>query len=90
MGVGEHVRQRAQPHPEMAGDREAPGGQQRADLTHRPGDGDPVDPVELREHGMRQLETQHNQGDQQPIEEHQRVVGAGTGRAPAVATAAFA
>jgi hypothetical protein len=44
LGVGDHVRQHPQPHPRLAGDREAPGGQQRPDLVDRPGDGRAVHP----------------------------------------------
>ena len=43
-GVGEHIGQRAQPQPGLAGHREPAGGQQRPDLSYRAGDGERCTP----------------------------------------------
>jgi len=78
-GVGEHIGQGAQPHPGLAGHREAARGQQRPDLADRAGDGGAVHAVQHRQGLMWQLEAQADQGDQHPIGEDQPVVGAGSG-----------
>jgi geranyl diphosphate 2-C-methyltransferase len=88
-GVGEHVRQGAQPQPGLAGHREPAGGQQRPDLVHRPGDGRPVHLVEDRQRRMRQLEPQDDQGGDHPVRERQlmtraRACGAQPVMAPAL------
>ena len=76
-GVGEHVRQRPQPQPGLAGHREPAGGQQRPDLPGRPGDRGAVHPVEHRQRGVRELEPQHDQGGDHPVSERQLMIWAG-------------
>jgi len=70
-GVGEHVGQRAQPQPGLAGHREAAGRQQRPDLVHGPGDRGAVHRVKEREGGVRELEPQDDQGSDDPVGERQ-------------------
>ena len=70
-GVGEHVGQRPQPQPGLAGHGEPAGRQQRPDLIHRPGDGGAVHPVKHRQGGVRELEPQHDQGGDDPVSERQ-------------------
>ena len=75
-GVGEHVGQRAQPQPGLAGHGEPAGGQQRPDLAHGAGDGGAVHPVKHRQRGVRELEPQDDQGGDDPVGERQLVVRA--------------
>ena len=70
-GIGEHVGQRAQPQPGLAGHGEATRRQQRPDLTDGPGDRRAVHPVKQREGGVRELEPQHDQGGDDPVGERQ-------------------
>jgi hypothetical protein len=88
-GVGEHIRQGAQPHPGQFGHREAACGQQRPDLGDRAGDGGAVDPVQHRQSVVRELQAQDDQGDQHPIDEDEPVAGAGPGSAAAWVAAAL-
>jgi hypothetical protein len=82
-GVGEHVRRGAQPHPGQVGHGEAARGQQRANLADRAGDGGAVDAVQHRQGLVRELEAQDDQGGQDPVDQYQPVVRAGTGGAAA-------
>ena len=75
-GVGEHIGQRPQPQPRLAGHREPAPGQQRPDLSHRPRDGGAVHPVQQRHRGVRKLEPQDHQGDDHPVRERQLMVRA--------------
>ena len=75
-GVGEHIGQRPQPQPGLAGHGEPAGREQRPDLPHGPGDGGAVHPVEQRERGVRELEPQHDQGGDHPVGERQLLAGA--------------
>jgi hypothetical protein len=70
-GVNEDVLQGAQPHPRAVGDGEAAGRQERADPADRGRDGGAVHLVQLGKCGMRQLVTQVDQRDQQPVGEGQ-------------------
>ena len=79
--VGEHVRQGAQPQAGLARHGEPAGSQQRPDLPDRAADGGPVNPVQLREGRVRELEPQVNEGDDDPVGEHEVVVRACAGRA---------
>jgi len=80
-GVGDHIRQGAQPNPGQVGNGEPARGQQRPDLVDRAGDGGTVDPVQHRQRLVGQLGAQHHQGDQHPIREPQPLVWAGARRA---------
>ena len=88
-GVGEHIRQRAQPQSALAGDGEAPLGEQGTDLMDGPGDGRAVDAVEQREGAVRELEPQDDQGGDDPVGEHQVVTGARAGGPLPAAAAAI-
>ncbi len=81
-GVGEHVGQGVQPHAGRVGDGEAALGQQRSDLMDGAGDGGAVNPVQHRQRLVWELEAQVDQGDQDPVTNHQPVGGAGPGGAP--------
>jgi hypothetical protein len=89
-GAGEHVRQRPQPQPGLAGYGEAPRGEQRPYLTDGPADGRAVHAVEQRQGGGRELEPQDDQGGDDPVGEHQVMTGARAGRPPPAATAPIA
>lgn len=82
LGVGEDVLQRLQPQAGPVGHSETTGCRQRADLADGRGDGGAIHLEELGEHHMRQLMAQMDQGDQQPIEEDQLGLSAGTLRPP--------
>jgi hypothetical protein len=88
-GVGDHVGQGPQPHAGPAGDREAPRGKQRAQLMDRAGDGGAVDLVQHGHGVVGQLQSQDDEGGQQPVAEDQPVVGAGAGAAPPRVAAAL-
>ena len=88
-GVGEHVRQGAQPHARCVGDGEATVGQQRPDLVHRAGDGGPDDPIQHGQRLVGQLEPQVDQGAQHAVAEGQAVVGSSPGGALAWVAAAL-
>ena len=88
-GVGEDIGQGMQPQARVAGHREAAGRQQRPDLLDGPGDGRAVHAVEHRQRGVRELETQHDQGGDDPVGEHQLVVRAGARDALALMAAAI-
>ena len=77
-GVGEHIGQRGQPQPGLAGNGEPALGEQGPDLPDGPGDGGAVDPVEHRQRGVRQLEPQHYQGGDHPVRERQLPARAST------------
>ncbi|GAB3953533.1 hypothetical protein GCM10028832_08480 [Streptomyces sparsus] len=79
LGVGEHVRQRAQPQAGAVGDRAPPLGQERSYLCDRAGDGGAVDAEQQAEHCVRQVVAQMDQRGHRPVDEHQLVTGAGTG-----------
>jgi hypothetical protein len=87
--VGEHVGQGPQAQAGCAWYSEPAGGQQRADLTDRPGDRGPVDSVEQAQGGVWELETQHDQGGDDPVGERQVVVGASAFGPLSVAASAF-
>jgi hypothetical protein len=89
-GVGEQVFQRAQAYSGTFRDGEAAGRQQRADLADRPGDGGAVHGVQLRQRRVRQPQPQVNQGDQQPVGEHQALLGTRTSRPAPGPAASFA
>lgn len=88
-GIGEDIGQRMQPKPRPVGDGETPRGQQRTDLADRPGDGGPLQAVELREGDVRELGTQVDQGDQYPVGEDEVVLRSRTGSLSAVAAASL-
>lgn len=89
-GVGEHVGQGAQPQAGTAGHGEPAGGDQRADLGDRAGDGGAVHPVQLCQGRVRELEPQVNDGDDDPVGERQVVVWPSAGSAQPVMTPARA
>jgi len=74
-GVGEHVGQ-GTPQVGLARHGEPAGGQQRADLADRAGDGAAMHLVEQGQGGVRELEAQHDQGHDDPVGEHQVMVRA--------------
>ena len=75
LGVGEHVLHGAQTYPWPVRDRASALGQQRADLAHGPCDGGAVHSEQQAQHCVRQVVTQVDQGDHQPIDEDQAVSG---------------
>ncbi|OEJ28819.1 hypothetical protein BGM19_01850 [Streptomyces agglomeratus] len=79
LGVCEDVGQGAQPDARPVGNGEAPGGERRADLVDGEGDGGAGHVVQLGQCRVRQLQTQVDQGDRDPIGEDQRVVRLGSG-----------
>ena len=93
-GIGEHVGQGAQPHAGLSGHGEPAGREQRPDLLDRAGDCGPVDPVQLGQCRVRELEPQVNQGGDNAVGERQVVVRARAGGplalvSPAAAQPAF-
>ena len=88
-GAGEDVGQGAEPQARAAGDGEPAGGEQGADLADRPGDSRAVHPVKLRERGVRELEPQVNEGDNDAVGERQVMSRPGTRGAHALVTPAF-
>src|SRR5205814_10407374 len=72
-GVGEDVGEGAQPQVRAVRDGEPAGGEQRADLGDRAGDGGAVDPVQLCQGRVGELEAQVNEGDDDAVGERQVV-----------------
>ena len=88
-GVGEDVGQGAQPQVRAAGHGEPAGREERADLADRPGDGGAVDPVELGERGVRELESQLDEGDDDAVSERKVVARARARGSHPLVTSAF-
>jgi hypothetical protein len=88
-GVGEDIGQRTKPHIGTCGHGEAAGREQRADLVDGAGDRGAVHSVEQSEGGMRKLEAQDDQGDDDPVREDEFVVRSRSGGALPVMAPAF-
>ena len=76
--------------PGSPGHGEPAGGQQRPDLPDRAGDRGPVNPVQLGQRRVRELEPQVNEGDDDPVGEREVVVRACAGRAQPLVLPALA
>jgi hypothetical protein len=76
--VGDHVGSGVQPDPALHG--AAAFGQQRADLSDRPGDRRAGHPQPAGQHVVGDPVAQVHQGGQQPVDEHQPMPGTGPDR----------
>jgi hypothetical protein len=76
--MGDHIGSGVQPDPALHG--AAAFGQQRADLSDRPGDRRAGHPEPAGQHVVGDPVAQVHQGGQQPVDEHQPVPGTGPDR----------